>query len=188
MRFGLSEEMKGLVKVIPLSGTYDPRRGNVVIGKVENITFNGWVLDIGATGSTFLSLMEIPRFVNKNELAEVMDIGDMVVAKIWAVNRRGIDLTLKSKGLGKLEDGIIMKINSKKVPRIIGKEGSMVSLIKEESNCDITVGQNGYIWIKGDKVEDELLAKKAVMFVAEKSFVHGLTEKVKEFLDGEKGK
>jgi hypothetical protein len=26
------------------------------------------------------------------------------------------------------------------------------------------------------------------MFVAEKSFVHGLTEKVKEFLDGEKGK
>ncbi|MBS3076586.1 RNA-binding protein, partial [Candidatus Pacearchaeota archaeon] len=32
LRYGLSEEKNNLVKVIPLSGTYIPRRGNVVIG------------------------------------------------------------------------------------------------------------------------------------------------------------
>ena len=173
MRYGLAEEVSKLVKVIPLSGVYTPRRGNVVIGKVDMLTFNGWVIDIGAADNGFLSLMEVPRYVNKDGLEEVMDIGDMVVAKIWNINKRGIDLSIKSRGLGKIEDGIITDVNPNKVPRIIGKEGSMIKLIKDETGCNITVGQNGYIWIKGNKVEDELLAKKAIMFVSDKSFVEG---------------
>jgi exosome complex component RRP4 len=185
-KFGLAEESRKLIKVISLSGVYQPRRGNVVIGKVENVTFNGWVIDINAPETAFLTLNEVPRYVNKDGLEEVMDIGDLVVAKIWAINKRGIDLSLKSRGLGKIEKGIIMEINSNKVPRIIGKEGSMINLIKDETGCNITVGQNGLIWISGDKVENELLAKKAILFVAEKSFLSGLTEKVKEFFEGEK--
>lgn len=185
--FGLAEEINKLVKVIPLSGVYEPRRGNIIIGRVENLTFNGWIIDIGSSVGAFLSVAEVPRYINKNDLAEIMDIGDMVVAKVYSVKRKGIDLTLKSKGLGKLEEGIIIKINSKKVPRVIGKEGSMVTIIKQESNCNITVGQNGLIWIKGDKIEDELLAKKAIMYIAENSFMNGLTDKVKEWFDKEKG-
>ena len=184
--YGLSEETKGLVKVIPLSGVYHPRRGNVVIGKVENVTFNGWIIDITAPNSAFLSLTEVPRYVNKDGLEEVMDIGDMVVAKIWNINKRGIDLSIKSRGLGKIEDGIIIKINPNKVPRVIGKEGSMVKLIKDETGCNITVGQNGLIWIKGDKIEDELFAKKSILFVTEKSYISGLTEEVKKWFEKEK--
>ena len=41
LRYGLAEEQNSLVKVIPLSGVYSPRRGNVVIGKIENITQHG---------------------------------------------------------------------------------------------------------------------------------------------------
>ena len=178
LRYGLAEEVNRLVKVIPLSGVYHPRRGNVVIGKVENITFNGWVLDIGCADTAFLSLMEVPKFVNKDSLDEVMDIGDTAVVKIWGINRRGIDLTLKSRGLGKIEEGIIIRINPYKVPRVIGKEGSMIKIIKDETGCNITVGQNGFVWIKGDKIENELLAKKAILFVTEKSFISGLTEEV----------
>ena len=184
--YGLSEETKGLVKVIPLSGVYNPRRGNVIIGKVENVTFNGWVIDITAPNNAFLSLSEVPRYVNNDGLEEVMSIGDMVVAKIWNINKRGIDLSIKSRGFGKIEEGIIIKINPNKVPRVIGKEGSMVNLIKNETGCNITIGQNGLIWISGDKIEDELLAKKAILFVTEKSFVEGLTDKLKEWFDNEK--
>jgi len=187
IRYGLAEDQNKLVKVIPLSGVYEPRRGNIIIGRVENVTFNGWIIDIGSAMSAFLSVAEIPRYVNKNDMAEIMDISDIVVAKVWSVKRKGIDLSLKSRGLGKVEEGMIIKINSKKVPRVIGKEGSMVSLIKNETNCNITVGQNGFIWIKSDKIEDELLAKKAIMFVAEKSYVSGLTEKVEEWFGKEKG-
>ena len=178
LRYGLAEESNRLVKIIPLSGAYQPRGGNVVIGRVENITFNGWVIDIAAPDNAFLTLTEVPRYVNKDGLDEVMDMGDMMIGKIVSINKRGVDLSIKSRGMGKIEGGLIVKINSNKVPRIIGKEGSMVNLIKEKTGCNITVGQNGLIWIKGDKIENELLAKESIIFIAEKSFLNGLTEEV----------
>jgi len=181
LRFGLSEESNRLIKVIPLSGVYTPRMGNIIIGKVRDITFNGWLIDIGTAENAFLSLTEVPRYINKGSLDEVMDIGDMVTAKIVGLNKRGIDVTIKARSLGKIEDGMIMKVNPNKVPRIIGKEGSMVTLIKDETKCNITVGQNGFIWLKGDKIEEELFAKKAILFVTEKSFISGLTEEIKKW-------
>ena len=159
-----------------MSGVYQPRRGNVVIGKVENLTFNGWMIDIDSPIGSFLPLAEVPRYVSKEAMAEVLDIGDMVVAKIMGVNSRGIDLTINARGLGRVDEGMIIKINSNKVPRVIGKEGSMISLIKEETGCDVTVGQDGLIWIIGDKIEDE----------TEKSYITGLTEEVQKWFDKEK--
>jgi exosome complex component RRP4 len=186
MRFGLADKSGRLIKIIPLSGTYMPRKGNVVIGKVTDITFNGWITNINAPYQSFLSLMECSKFVNKNDLSECYNIGEMIAVKVIGVKRKGIDLTTKGRNLGKLEEGIIIHINSNKVPRVIGKEGSMINLIKNESNCDITVGQNGIIWIKGRTVEDELFAKRAILFVTEKSFIGGLTEKTREWLEKEK--
>lgn len=186
IRYGLADESNRLVKIIPLSGVYHPRTGNVVIGKIGDLTFNGWIVDIGASDNAFLPVSEFPRYVNKSGLDEVLDIGDMLIAKIIGVNRRGTDLTVKSRGLGKIDEGLIVKINPNKVPRIIGKEGSMVKIIKERTNCNITVGQNGLIWIKGDRVEDELFSKEAILFVAEKSSISGLTEEVKKWFDGRK--
>lgn len=186
VRYGLLEETNKLFKVIPLSGVYSPRRGNVVIGKVENITFNGWILDIGTPQTAFIPISETPRYVDKNGLDEVLDIGEMAIAKIMDISKRGIDLTIKIRGLGRIDSGIIMEINSNKVPRVIGKEGSMISMIKDEAKCDITVGQNGLIWIQGDSVEDELFAKKAISFIVENSFVEGLTEEVKKWFEKER--
>ena len=188
IKFGLSEEFNKLIKVIPLSGGYQPRRGNIVIGKVDNITFNGWVIDLGVSNSAFLPVSEVPKYVNKNDLEEVLDFGDMVVAQIFEINKRGIDLTIRSRGLGRLDEGIIMEINPNRVPRVIGKEGSMISLIKSKTGCRITVGQNGLIWINGDKIEDELFAKKAILHVAENSFVSGLTDEMNKWFDKEGGK
>ncbi len=186
LRLGIVEESNNLVKIIPISGVYIPRRGNVVIGKIEDITFNGWIINIDAPTSSFLSVMECPRYLNKSDLSEFLDIGELVVAKIDSVKRKGVDLTIKIKGLGKVEGGLIIKINSSKVPRVIGKEGSMVNLIKKETNCEMTVGQNGYVWIKGNSIEEELFAKKAVMLVAEQALLNGLTDKIKEWFDKEK--
>ncbi len=187
-RYGLAEESNRLIKIISLSGIYEPRNGNLVIGRVENITFYGWVIDLDSPETSFLHMQEVPKYINKGGLSDVLDIGDMVVAKVLEITSRGIDLTIKSRGLGKIDEGIIIKVNSNKVPRIIGKAGSMINLIKEESGCNITVGQNGLIWIKGNDVESELLVKKAIMFVAEKSFTQGLTDELKELFKKEKGK
>jgi len=184
-KFGLADISGRLVKVIPLSGTYLPRVGNVVIGIVTDVTFNGWLMNLKAPYSSFLSLSEVPMFI-KGDLKEYYDIGDVLSCKVISVKQKGIDLTIKGRGLGKLGRGMIIQINSNKVPRVIGREGSMIKLIKEETNCNITVGQNGVVWISGDKVENELKAKEAILFVVNKSFIDGLTDKVKDWFDKEK--
>jgi len=186
LRFGLLEERNNLVKVIPLAGVYQPRVKNIVIGTVSMLTGNGWVIDIGVSDNGFIPLSEVPRYVNKNALEEVLDIGDTVVGEIFSINKRGIDMTIKGRGLGRVDGGLIIEVNPNKVPRVIGKEGSMIKLIKDNANCNISVGQNGKILINGDKTEDELLARKAILFVVEKSFMSGLTDEVEKFFAEEK--
>lgn len=183
-RFGLSEEAGRVIKVIAITGAFIPRRNNVVIGRVTNITMNGWVVDIDAAISGFLPLDESPRFIEKTEMDQFLAIGDVIVAKIWSINQRGIDLSFNGNGLGKLEQGFIFRVSPNRVPRVIGREGSMINLIKEKTNCDITVGQNGWVWICGSTMEDEIKARKAVEFVTDKVYVEGLTEKMEAwFMD-----
>jgi exosome complex component RRP4 len=180
-RYGLADISDKLVRVIPLSGTYTPRRGNVVIGEITDVLFNGWLIDFGGSGSGFLSINECERFVNKDELQETFDFGDLIVAKVIGVKAKGIDLTVRMRGLGLLEGGSIIKINPNKVPRVIGKEGSMVNTIKEVANCEVTVGQNGLIWLASDEIENEIKTRKIIQFICDNSYIEGLTEKVKEF-------
>ena len=164
-------------------GAFIPRRGNVVIGRISDITFYGWIIDIDSAAQAFLPIDESPRYINRDEMDQYLAIGDAVAAKIWSVKSKGIDLTLKGKGLGKLEGGFIFRVIPSRVPRIIGREGSMVNLIKEKTNCNITVGQNGWIWIKGDSLDAEIRARKAIEFVVEKVYIEGLTDKMEEWFE-----
>ena len=186
LRYGLSEVSENIAKVIPVSGVYSARRGNVVIGEVVGLTSAGWLVDIGTAENAFLSIMEVPRYVDKNALHEVMDIGDAVIAKIWNIGGRGIDLSVKMRGFGKLYEGMIFSVNPYKIPRIIGKEGSMINLIKDATGCNISVGQNGLIWIKGDTIDKELFAKKAISYVEANATKEGLTDNVTKWLSENK--
>ncbi|MEK6850376.1 MAG: exosome complex RNA-binding protein Rrp4 [Nanoarchaeota archaeon] len=177
-RFGLAEESGRVVKVIAITGAFIPRRNNVIIGRVTNITFNGWIVDIDSASSGFLPIDESPRFINKSDMNQFLAIGDILSAKIWSVNSRGIDLTLKGKGLGKLEGGFTFRVSPNRVPRVIGREGSMINLIKDKTSCNISVGQNGWIWINGNDIDSQIRARKAIEFVTDKVYVEGLTEKM----------
>jgi exosome complex component RRP4 len=177
-KYGLSEKVGRVIKVIPLSGTFIPRRNNVILGRVSDILHSGWLVDIDSAGTSFLPLTETPRFINKNEMDQFLDIGDVIAAKVWNVNGKSIDLAMKGRGLGKLEEGFIFRIGPSKVPRVIGKEGSMINLIKENTGCNITIGQNGWVWIKGQNIDSEIKARKAIEFISDKVYIQGLTEKM----------
>jgi len=182
-KYGLAEKVGKVVKIIPLSGAFVPRRNNVILGRVIDFTYNGWLVDIDSAGNAFLPVAEAPRFINKNELDTFLAIGDMTSAKIWSVSGKGADLSLKGRGLGKLEGGFVFRISASRVPRIIGREGSMINLIKEKTGCNITVGQNGWIWVKGENIDEEIKARKVIEFVADKVHIDGLTEKVEEWFE-----
>ncbi|MCH7568550.1 MAG: RNA-binding protein [Nanoarchaeota archaeon] len=183
IRYGLAEKIGRVVKIIPLSGAFVPRRNNVILGRVIDFTHSGWLIDIDYAGSAFLPVAEIPRFINKNELDQFLAIGDMVAAKIWSVSGKSVDLALKGKGLGKLEGGLVFRISPSRVPRVIGREGSMINLIKDKTGCNITVGQNGWIWVKEKDIDSEIKARKVIEFVSDKVYIDGLTEKVEEWFE-----
>jgi exosome complex component RRP4 len=95
-----------------------------------------------------------------------------------------VKVTMKDQGLRKLTGGGIMEISAYKVPRVIGKGGSMINLLKEHTQCRIFVGQNGRIWIDGD-VDGISLAMRAINMIDENAHTVGLTENIREFLEKE---
>ncbi len=177
-RWGIANIFEKHVRVVPVSGAYYPRRGNTIIGTIVDITFNGWLIDFGGAQNAFLPVAEVPRYVNKNEMAEFLNFGETVIVKVWDVKSRGVDVSMKMRGYGKIDGGMIVSVGANQVPRIIGKEGSMVKMIKDATGCDVTVGQNGKVWISGKDTDKEVSAKRIVEFIAENVLLPGLTEKV----------
>jgi len=181
-RYGIADVTEKHVRVVPISGAYYPRRGNTIIGTIVDITFNGWLIDFGGAQNAFLPVSEVPRYINKNEMREFLDFGESVIVKVWDVKSRGVDVSMKMRGFGKIDGGMIISVGPHKVPRIIGKEGSMIKLIKGATGCDVTVGQNGKVWISGKDSDGEIATKKIIEFIAENITLVGLTEKVENFI------
>jgi len=181
-RYGIANVFEKHVRVVPVNGAYYPKRGNTIIGTIVDITFNGWLIDFGGAQNAFLPVAEVPRYVNKNEMAEFLNFGESVIVKVWDVKSRGVDVSMKMRGYGKIDGGMIVSVGPNQVPRIIGKEGSMVKMIKDATNCDVTVGQNGKVWISGKDEDKEVVARKIVEFIAENTIVAGLTEKVEKMI------
>ncbi len=184
-RYGLAETTNKLVRVIPLSGAYVPRRGNVIIGTVSSINFKGWLINYGGSNEGFLNVAEVPRYIGKGELRDCFDFGDVIYSSIWGTDGGNLDLSVKQRGFGRLEGGQLIKVNPNKVPRIIGKEGSMINLIIDATDCDVVVAHNGVVWVASDNMENETKARQIVEFICENSTVSGLTEKVEKFIKEE---
>ena len=181
---GLVSVSGRVIKITPLSGPYLPKTEDKIIARVIDITMTSWRVDTGTAYSAMLNMKDASmRFIRNNEdLNKILSIGDYAVVKIVNVTSQNlIDLTMKEPGLRRISGGRIISINSQKVPRVIGRQGSMITLVKEKTGCDITVGQNGLIWIKGTP-EGELRAEKAIKLIEAKSHLEGLTEKMEKFL------
>jgi len=160
-----------------------------VIGKVANVGLGGWRLDIGWAFEANLNLKDATSdFIEKGaDLTKYFDYGDYLMTGISnVISTRIIDLTMKAPGLKKLGEGQIIKVGSTKVPRIIGKQGSMITMIKDYTGCRISVGQNGVVWINGDSPEKEHLAIRSIRKIEAESHINGLTDRMKEFLEQEK--
>lgn len=189
-KLGILSVNKNIIKVIPLTGRYLPKIDDVVIGKVIEIGFYGWSVDINSAYPATLSIRDATEFIDKGEnLTKYYDYGDIIAAKIIRVTRyNSIDLTTKGPGLKKLIGGKIIEVTPSKVPRMIGKQGSMISMIKESSGCNLLIGQNGRVWIRGSSLDKENLVTKTIMKIEEESHIDGLTDKIKKLLEKEQKK
>lgn len=189
-RVGLFMSENKRIYVVALKSFYIPMAGDVVIGKVLEVTLGGWLVDIRAPYLAMLrasDALERPFKPQKDDLPQLFDVGDIMIAKIVAYDRtRDPLLTVLERGLGKVTRGQTIEITPTKIPRVIGKQGSMVSMIKQETGCQISIGQNGRIIISGKSPEDEHLAIMAIRKIEQEAHITGLTDRVTEMLKKEK--
>ncbi len=177
-----------LIKVIPLGGKYIPKKNDTVIGRVTDVSFSSWRIDIGWAFDIMVHLREGSRdFIpNDADLSKYYGIGDLVVAKIINVaSPKVVDASLKLPGCRKLGPGRVIEVEPSRVPRIIGKQGSMITLIKNATGCNVIVGQNGIVWISGESPEKERIAEAAIRKIEEEAHSEGLTDKINNFLSKE---
>jgi exosome complex component RRP4 len=187
---GLVQYNERLVSVVALKAFYTPKVGDTVIGQVTDLMMSGWILDINAPYPGLLrasDVIERSYRPQKDDLSSIFDVGDLVIAKIVSTDRtRDPLLTVREPGLGKISRGQIIRITPSKIPRIIGRKGSMISMIKRETGCQILLGQNGLTLIIGKDPRNTQLAAAAIRKIENESHTSGLTDRVTEMLQKEK--
>lgn len=191
-RVGIVEYETKRVDVVALKSFYIPRMEDIVIGTITEVGFNGWMVDINSPYPALLRASDVlsrPFKPQKDDLPQVLDAGDLVVAKIASYDRtHDPQLTVAEPGLGKVTRGQILKVTPTKIPRIIGRKGSMISAIKQETGCNIILGVNGVVLITGKNLEDEQLAMKAILKIEAESHTTGLTDRITQMLKEENTK
>jgi exosome complex component RRP4 len=184
---GISEIYDDSVKVITLTGKYLPKIDDLVIGKVNSHTSLSWELDINSCYVGFLPAQDVfgrDFSAHADELASKLKTGDLVAARIANFDRtRDPLVTISDRDLGKIDSGTLVKISPSKVPRLIGKKGSMIQMIEMATNAAVTIGQNGWVVVSCETSEGLLKAKKAIEMVNEKAHVVNLPDQIKEMLN-----
>lgn len=163
--FGIFEKKDDEGRVIPLHGKYIPIQGDYLVGVVTDVKFGGVTVDINSPYSAFLP--------TKREY----DWGDILSAKVLEINE------VKSATLGderKLAGGEMVEMSPVRVPRVIGKKSSMVTMIQEKTGSEIFVGRNGRIWLRGG---NSAKAIKTILKIEKEAHTEGLTDRIKEFLE-----
>lgn len=174
------------INVIPLAGKYTPTAGDNVIGVVKDITFSNWIVDINSPYDGLLHISEFPRRIESDEMSKYLRIGSSIMARVKDVDpTMKVELTLNDRKLGPIRTGQVVEISHTRVPRLIGKGGSMISMLKKEVKCSIFVGQNGRIWINGS-ADDTDLALKTIALIEKEAHTNGLTDRIVSFLKAEK--
>ncbi len=184
-RVGMAEIGHDVVRVIPLSGPYIPRIDDLVVGKIIDYSAFAWEADIN---SCFFGILPAASVFGrdyspaKDSLTDKLKVGDMVAARVIAFDRtRDPLLSISGPGLGRIPRGQVAKISPAKVPRLIGKKGSMIKTIEAGTKSRMLIGQNGVVVIVGSP-DDTIKAIRAINLVEEEAHSADLTEKVQSLL------
>jgi exosome complex component RRP4 len=183
---GLFQDKGDFIQVKSLKGKYFPRPGDLVIGKIIEVGLTSWLVDIGSPYFAILSGNNATekRFDPvKDDARKIFDVGDIILTKIISFDRtKDPTIITNERGLGKLRGGRIIEIEAAHIPRVIGKKGTMINMVKRLTRTQIITGQNGRIWVQGKKIDDELKAIESIKKIELEAHTQGLTDRIREML------
>jgi exosome complex component RRP4 len=108
-------------------------------------------------------------------MRDQLRVGDIIMAKIESVDElKEADLMFPRRLIG----GEVMEIVPVRSPRLIGKNGSMLELLRQGTGCELVVGKNGRIWARNGNID---LLKKMVAFIEDNAYKSNLTNAVQDY-------
>ncbi len=180
---GFRSDRSQFVNVVPFNGGYRPRVQDNLICLCIGQNPSSWLMDIGASHPATMHVTESPWRVDFGDTGRFLAIGDVVYSSVLLVDEIGhLQVSMKGPGFRKLYGGTLVKVSPYTVPRIIGRNGSMVNMLKEYTQTRIIVGQNGWVWVDG-KLKNMQVIKAALKLIQKQAFSSGLTNRVKLFLE-----
>ena len=183
---GLSDIRDGGVRVIPLTGGYIPKDDDLVIGKVVSHSAMSWQVKINSCYDGMLPASDVfgrDFSSHADDLTSKLDTGDLIAARIVNADRtRDPLLTISGRELGKIDSGELVEISPSRVPRLIGKRGSMIQMIEDATDSNVTIGQNGLLIVTCDDPNGLIKAIDAIQLIEEQAHVSNLTDRVNELL------
>ncbi len=167
---GIVHLKDSVINVLPAKSPYKPSESDYVLGIITDIKPSHYEVDLGWH---LVGFLRTPRRRSKLRL----NVGDVIYTTVKYSGVRGVFLD-SDNNLVKIERGLLIRVSPVKIPRIIGKKGSMLNLLSSESGCRLYVGRNGLIAIMGDSPEKEFAVASAIRIIDEESHIPGLTERV----------
>ena len=180
---GFSETKDDSVSVIPITGFYTPSADDLVIGKIISHNALSWEVDINSYYPGILLASDIfgkDYSPSRDDLSLKLNIGDIVLARIANMGSRDPLITIAGENLGPIDSGELVKISSAIIPQLTD---SIIQIIEENTNANITVGQNGLVVLKCDNSTGLTKAIKSIKMFGMMSNNDSIEEKIKKFLD-----
>lgn len=188
---GLVDKRGKKLRTIPLEGRYIPKRGDKVLGVVIDDYYAGWSLDIRSPYEGNLSVSSLLQRrvdLDEEDISKFLEAGDIVEARIQDVDElMDVRLEVTDDERGKIGGGKLIEITPSKIPRVIGRKGSMISILQKFGECTLSIGQNGRIMIWGDNKSKINRVVKAIFMIEKEAHTSGLTDRVREFLQKNEG-
>lgn len=184
--FGIASFKNG-IRVVPMAGKYIPKPGDLIVGIIKEVTYSNWIVDIRSPYDGLLHISEFPRRIENDEMSKYLKLGESIMTLVRDVDANmKVELTLNDQRLRPIKEGRMIEVTPSKVPRFIGRSGSMIAMLKNETKCNIFIGQNGRIWITG-KDKGMELAIKSLLKIEKETHISGLTDRITKFIKEAKG-
>lgn len=186
-RLGLVDKRGNKIKTISLEGRYIPKVGDKVLGIVVDSYYAGWILDINAPyegNLTVSSLLQRRVDLDEEDISKFLEVGDVVEARVQEVDDlMKTKLEVSDKERGKVSGGRLIEITPSRIPRVIGRKGSMISVLQKVGKCNLSIGQNGRIIVWGKNRKKVNRVVEAILMIEREPHISGLTDRIRGFLE-----
>ncbi|KAK7605391.1 hypothetical protein V9T40_007249 [Parthenolecanium corni] len=148
---GVMEQIGRLISIKPLKSRYNGEVGDVVVGRILEVTQKRWKVDTNSRLDSILLLSsvnlpggELRRRSAEDEqmMRKYLIEGDLISAEVQSIYADGsLSLHTRSFTYGKLSQGILIKV----CPALIKR--SKTHFHNLPCGASIILGKNGFVWI-----------------------------------------